>query len=219
MGKKKKRKKRRSNIAVVREKAEVYGVNVEVPKQRTLSPKEAGDVLGVTGEAIKQLIYKHQLPAARLSNRRWRVAADDLDTFIRKRQETERFKIIVAGKDLAALKQRQSALEELFHEVYLCQSKADALLKATCYGPSMIVIDMAKFRGGWTLAAKIRSLGTRRSAQIVMLAEREWTVNEVNRAMTLRIQACLSRKIDQETFKAEIKALLRQSKQGPKQQT
>src|SRR5690349_6791729 len=75
-----------------------YGV--AVPPQMdagSLSPNEVGEILGVTGEAVKQWIYHRRLPAVKLSNGYWRVQSTDLERFLQARQEVGKLKILVAA--------------------------------------------------------------------------------------------------------------------------
>lgn len=47
-----------------------------------LSPNEAGKKLGVTGEALKQHIYKGNLKAAKAKNGYWWIRESDLQAFL-----------------------------------------------------------------------------------------------------------------------------------------
>src|SRR5579864_2570815 len=82
-----------------------YGVSVPTQLEGgSLSPNEVGEILGVTGEAVKQWIYHRRLPAVKLSNGYWRVQSADLERFLQARQEVGKLKILVAaGADSLSL--------------------------------------------------------------------------------------------------------------------
>jgi len=59
--------------------------------QGCVSPNEAAKKLNITGEAIKQWIYRGRLPAAKANNGYWWIREKDLQEFIEKSKQ---------GKDL-----------------------------------------------------------------------------------------------------------------------
>lgn len=62
-----------------------------VHPQGCVSPNEAAKKLNITGEAIKQWIYRDRLPAAKANNGYWWIREKDLQEFIEKSKQ---------GKDL-----------------------------------------------------------------------------------------------------------------------
>jgi len=52
-----------------------------------ISPNEAAKKLNITGEAIKQWIYKGRLPAAKAENGYWWVRDNDIKKFISENQQ------------------------------------------------------------------------------------------------------------------------------------
>jgi len=56
-----------------------------------ISPNEAGKMLGITGEAVKQWIYRGKLKAAKAPNGYWWVREKDVKDFVSLAQ---------SGKDL-----------------------------------------------------------------------------------------------------------------------
>jgi CheY-like chemotaxis protein len=207
--KKKKKKRKPRGGKVVAEVAEAYGINVEQdPKDRTLSPNEAGKVLGVTGEAVKQWIYARKLPAVKMSNGYWRVRVGDLEGFIRKRQEVSQRCVLLAGIDGASLKRRSQQLESLGHQVLVAEGLADALLKALDHYPSLFVIDISNWADGWVLADRVRSSRNIRTTHIMFMSSETLKEDQINKALELGVQGCLSDKIEEDSLRREVQKLL-----------
>ena len=91
-------RKRRMQPMVVGEEAARYGIRAPSslpPSERYLSPNEAGRILNVTGEAVKQWVYHRRLPATKLSNGYWKIKVQDLEDFIKARRNLGQKKIMV----------------------------------------------------------------------------------------------------------------------------
>jgi excisionase family DNA binding protein len=212
--KKKGRKKRKPHGGkVVAEVAEAYGIRVDTrPEDRALSPIEAGRVLGVASEAVKQWIYKRRLPAIKLSNGHWRIAVTDLESFIKKQQQVTKRKILLAGGNLGTLENRAKELEDAGNDVLIAQGLADALLKALDHYPVLYVIDLTNWNEGWALAERIRSSRNIRNSHILFLTKGNLKDSEIGRALDLRIQGCLNCDIKAKVLKQEVEKLLNQPK-------
>lgn len=212
--KKKKRKKRKPHGGrVVAEVAEQYGIKVDTkPEDRALSPIEAGKVLGVASEAVKQWIYKRRLPAIKLSNGHWRISVTDLENFIKKQQQVTKRKILLAGGNLASLESRAKELEDAGNDVLVAQGLADALLKALDHYPVLYIIDLTSWAEGWTLAERIRSSRNIRNSHVLFLTKGALKDDEIGRALDLKIQGCLGCDIKAKVLKQEVEKLLNQPK-------
>jgi CheY-like chemotaxis protein len=206
---KKKKKRKPRGGKVVAEVAEAYGIDVnQDPRDRTLSPNEAGKVLGVTGEAVKQWIYARKLPAVKLSNGYWRVRVGDLESFIRKRQEVSQRCVLLAGADGSRLKKRSEQLAPLGHQVLVAEGLADALLKALDHYPSLFVIDISGWEDGWTLAQRIRDSRNIRTTHILFLSSATLKEEEINKALELGVQGCLAEDTEADSIRREVQKLL-----------
>ncbi len=211
--KKSKKKRKPRGGRVVAEVAEAYGIKVsQDPRDRTLSPNEAGSVLGVTGEAVKQWIYHRRLPAVKLSNGYWRITVRDLEEFIKNRQEISKRTILLVGTDAQHLQARAKDLEQTQHEVLIANGLADALLKALDFFPSLFIIDLTGFEDGWQLAERIRSSRNIRNTGILFISKTTLKDDKINRALELSIQGCLTRDISGKGIRQEVDKLLSFSK-------
>src|ERR1019366_10683000 len=95
---KRKRGRPRGMQQVVSEQAELYGINVPVltdTGERFLSPNDIGKILNVTGEAVKQWIYRRKLPAVKLANGYWKVKVAAFEGFLKARTEIGRRHILI----------------------------------------------------------------------------------------------------------------------------
>src|SRR5436190_21499997 len=87
---KRKRGRPRGAQDVVPAQAELYGISVPVltdKGERFLSPNDIGKILNVTGEAVKQWIYRRKLPAVKLANGYRKVKVSEFEAFLKARTE------------------------------------------------------------------------------------------------------------------------------------
>src|SRR5882724_8786480 len=95
---KRKRGRPRGHQEVVSEQAAAYGISVPVLTdngERFLSPNDIGRILNVTGEAVKQWIYRRKLPAVKLANGYWKVKVTDFESFLKARTEVGRRHVLI----------------------------------------------------------------------------------------------------------------------------
>lgn len=136
------RKQRRyTDPLVIVEQAKAYGVippDIE-SAERWLSPNDAAKVLNITGEAIKQWIYKRKLPAVKLANGYWKINVKNFETFLAQR--------LVVTKPSIAIRDFQETpsgiqeiVSELDYRVVSGDNDIDFLLKAAQQHPSLLLI-------------------------------------------------------------------------------
>jgi len=136
--------KRRMQPLMVAEEAVQYGIRAPKelpPGDRFITPNEAGRILNVTGEAVKQWIYHRRLPANKLSNGYWKIRVRDLEDFITARQNMGKKKIMIV--DAAGSKDIANAVEKMGHQAIVAQNKADALLKAADLYPAVFIVNVS----------------------------------------------------------------------------
>jgi CheY-like chemotaxis protein len=205
----KKRVKKEWTGHVAQELASSYGIAVpEQQGEKTLSPNQIGNMLGITGEAVKQWIYNRRLPAVKLSNGYWRVRVNDLERFIAERQTGGKRKIIVAGSDAQALAAVSSTLEALGDEPVIANNMFDATLKCHNLSPALIVIDVSTWPDGWTLAQRIRATQPLRNIPILFVTSEQLKPAQLDQAIALEIKGCIGKPIDAAILSREVNRVL-----------
>src|SRR5947208_9983168 len=140
---KRKRGRPRGTQEVVSEQAAAYGISLPVltdTGERFLSPNDIGNILNVTGEAVKQWIYRRKLPAVKLANGYWKVKVTDFESFLKARTEIGRRHILITDGGNTGTKEILEAVEALGHQSVLAHNYPDALLKALDHFPALFVI-------------------------------------------------------------------------------
>ena len=185
-----------------------YGVAVPAQLDAgSLSPNEVGEILGVTGEAVKQWIYHRRLPAVKLSNGYWRVQSADLERFLQARQEVGKLKILVAaGED--ALPLVTEAINEIGHSAVVANGLADAVLKANDLRPNLLIIDITGWKDAWKLCDVIRTSATTKHAAILLMANRALADDEISRVLDLGAKGCLQLPVDKAVFAREVSGII-----------
>jgi len=185
-----------------------YGVSVPAQLDAgSLSPNEVGEILGVTGEAVKQWIYHRRLPAVKLSNGYWRVQSADLERFLQARQEVGKLKILIAaGEDSPPLV--TEAITEIGHSAVVANGLADAVLKANDLRPNLLIIDITGWKDAWKLCEVIRTSATTKHAAILLLSNRALTDDEISRVLDLGAKGCLQLPVDKEVFAKEVSGII-----------
>ena len=199
----KRRKKTSYHLQVNPEEAARYGMKPVANETRTLSPNEAGRLLGMTGEAVKQWIYRRQLPAVKLPNGFWRVKVDDLERFLKHRAASERRNLLafgLEGKQGAGLKE---AIEDKGHALHHANVYADALLKAADIVPALFLINVSK-PDGWKLLEKVRKSSRSRIQPVLLFASHQLSESDTERAVNLQAQCCLPLPVDSGRLAQEI---------------
>src|SRR6266478_8893840 len=140
---KRKRGRPRGTQEVVSEQAAAYGITVPVltdTGERFLSPNDIGKILNVTGEAVKQWIYRRKLPAVKLANGYWKVKVSDFEAFLKARTEVGRRHVLITDGANGGVQEVLDAVEALGHHAVLANNYPDALLKSLDHFPALFVI-------------------------------------------------------------------------------
>jgi len=197
---------------VVAKEAAQYGIRVPAETsagEKFISPNEAGRILDVTGEAVKQWIYNRRLVATKLSNGYWKIKVSDLEEFIKARRDLGQKKIMIIDTPGAATNGIASAIEKLGHTVVLAHAQADALLKAADLYPSLFVANVSmKDLDVWKLLERIRNTRNIRNAPLLLIADHDLKPEESEVALGLGAQAFLCRPFKPQTLTDELETIL-----------
>ncbi|MCZ7648715.1 MAG: helix-turn-helix domain-containing protein [Planctomycetota bacterium] len=180
---------------IVAEEAAHYGIRAPAalpPSDRYLSPNEAGRILNVTGEAVKQWIYHRRLPATKLSNGYWKIKVADLENFIRARQNLGQKRIMVIDNDEANIKELVGAIERLGHDPIVAHNASDALLKASDLYPSLFIVNVtASIFEPWKLLDKVRKTRNIKNVPMLIVSSQDLQDADSDRALELGAQGFL----------------------------
>jgi CheY-like chemotaxis protein len=205
-------RKRRMEPMVVAEEAAQYGIRAPSslpPSERYLSPNEAGRILNVTGEAVKQWIYHRRLPATKLSNGYWKIKVQDLEDFIKARRNLGQKKIMVIDNSGPGISEVVSAIEKLGHQAVVAHNAADALLKAADLYPSLFVVNVSLTHlDAWKLLQRVRKTRNIRNAPILIVADHDLKEAEGEMALDLGAQGFLRRPFKTQTLVEELEKIL-----------
>ena len=174
-------------------------------KERLISPNQAGKILNVTGEAVKQWIYARKLPAVKLANGYWKIKVGDLERFIKSRHSvSKRILFVSENAELPGMLNGDKGAEGFFSS-----NIADALVQAKEIMPSLFVIDISGALDGWRLARRIRSSGHIRNAPIAFVSKKELTEKEEDEALRLGLQKIFLLPIGRDAHKDLLKVMER----------
>jgi CheY-like chemotaxis protein len=204
--------RRRMEPIVVAEEAAQYGIKPPAsrpPSERFISPNEAGRILNVTGEAVKQWIYRRRLPATKLSNGYWKIKVGDLEDFIRARQSYSQKRLLLVGLAQSDAAELGKAVGVLGHQAVVAHNREDALLKAQDLFPSLFILNAtAKDLDTWKLLERIRRSRNIKNAPVLLLADHDLKDAESDRALHLGVQGLIKRPFKIETLVDEIRKVL-----------
>ena len=210
-GRKAKGKRGPRGVSIVAEQAALYGIKAPAklpPSEQYISPNQAGRILSVTGEAVKQWIYHRRLPATKLSNGYWKVRVGDLEEYIRARQDLSNKRILLidnAGSDVQELSQ---AVEKMGHVPVIAHNSADALLKASDLYPSLFIVNVSMSGDPWKLLQKIRQTRNIKTIPILIVSDHDLKEGESDQAIDLGAQGFMKRPFKAQTMQDEIKKIL-----------
>ena len=186
--------------------AREYGVRLPQETETTVSPNEAGDVLGITGEAVKRWIYTRKLPAAKLMNGYWRVKVSDIAGLVEGKRNMPERPILIFAPD-SGISSAHPIVQT--HEVIFALNPIDALMKARSQPPRLCLIQTSA--DGWEFVQKLRRERATASVPILFLHDTSAPF-DVDRALSLRIQGCLPLPVSETLLMAEIQAVLLESR-------
>lgn len=180
-----------------------------VQRQRdpsALSPNEAGELLGITGEAVKQWIYQGLLKATKLPNGYWRIAPEDLKAFLEARQNlTAVLHIAGSGPPVARI---SSMAEDLGYKAEAIGNLGVALKAMREVPAKALVVDPSFFGDGLGLIRKIRKTTRYGSPRILLLCPAPPSERETEEMVRLGVGGCLVGAVTDEVLLAEVKTLL-----------
>lgn len=212
---KRKRGRPRGQQEVVPEQAKIYGINAPVlsPEQdKFLSPNDIGLILNVTGEAVKQWIYRRKLPAVKLANGYWKVKKSDFEDFLKARTEVGKRHILIAGMKSDEVGKITQVLEELGLQPVLSHNYPDAMLKALDHFPALFIIGVsANDNGSWAFAQNVRGNKSLRSFPILFIAKSEISEADTAKAVEIGAQGILTQPVDSILLKSEISRILQRT--------
>lgn len=172
--------------------------------QGSLSPNEAGKILNVTGEAVKQWIYKGQLPAVKLPNGYYRIKHDDLAKFLEARQTAAQM-LTLAGSDQGMQGILGAVAKEANLAFTVVSETTTALKQFKAQAPNLLVVDIDGFKDGWKLIRKVRSSPRFGSPKVLLLSRKGLTDKETAEAVRLGVSGCLE---GPEALAPEVRRLL-----------
>jgi excisionase family DNA binding protein len=205
------RPKVRFEIHIVAEEARKYGLRVPEPvplRERFLSPNQAARILNVTGEAVKQWIYRRRLPATKLSNGYWQVRARDLEAYIHARLSPVAKRILILCEEDRGAQTVTSAIKKLGHTPVLCHNSNDLLIKAADVHPALVIADLVSAGNGvWSLLTKLRRSSYGRGLGVLLIANRKPRDFKEDEALGLRLQGCLQWPFSVQDVEREVAAI------------
>lgn len=200
--------RRRRQPGVVAEVAAAYGVTVPAEAAvPALSPNQIGEIMGVTGDVVKNWIYKRQLPTVKLANGFWKVRKTDLERFIRARAHGAKRRIVIVGPDAETLRPLCEATNTEAYEVVATSQLADALLKTQDLHPALLIADISGWADGWALLEKVHTLKAGRSLPVLLIAGAMQAV-DTEKAMQLGVKSCLTKPVSADTLRCEIDRIM-----------
>jgi excisionase family DNA binding protein len=176
--------------------------------EKTISPNEAAEVLGITGEAVKQWVYHGRLPAVKLHNGYWRIKVSDLSNFIAKRLSPPKHRVLISESDSVTQENALKVISETGHDGLIGNSTLDTILKVRNERPSVVILDLTH-ANGWNLIRKLERDTARRTLIIVSGKE---SSEQTEIILNSEASAVLNKPIDLGALKRELLRLTGQSK-------
>lgn len=212
---KRKRGRPKGSHLIVSEQAAAYRIMVPSPTEtieRFLSPNDIGKILNITGEAVKQWIYRRKLPAVKLANGYWKVKVTDFEGFLKARTEIGRRHVLITDGGGSGTTEIITALEALGLAGVVAHNYADALLKALDQIPALFVICTSSNDDNcWKFAERIRSIKALRSFPILLIAGDSISALETEKAIECYAQGILTRPLNVEVLMREIERILQRN--------
>lgn len=194
------------------EQAAAYGVSLpeeNFSNGRFISPNDVGKILNVTGEAVKQWIYRRKLPAVKLANGYWKIKVADFEAFVKARIEVGKLQIIITDGLNSDCSEVLDAIKHLDHQFILAHNYSDALLKALDHIPALFIVCIHLGDPEcWKFTEKIRSHKLLRRIPILFIAGQKISDDDIERAVNFNAQGILTRPLNVETIKNEISRIL-----------
>ncbi|MBI3829806.1 MAG: response regulator [Planctomycetes bacterium] len=194
------------------EQAAMYGIRAPAklpPSEQYISPNDAGRILSVTGEAVKQWIYHRRLPATKMSNGYWKIRVGDLEEFIQARQDLGHKRILIIDASGGPVTELSNTVEKMGHLPVVAHNAADALLKASDQYPALFIVNVSMTQvDAWKLMEKIRHTRNIKTIPILIVSDHDLKDAESDRALALGAQGFLKRPLKAQTAVDEIGRIL-----------
>ena len=201
------RRRRRAQIGIVAEVAAAYGVKLPTEQmEQSLTPNQIGEIMGVSGEAVKQWIYHRRLPAVKLANGYWQVRKTDLERFLQARFNGVKRRIMAVGLDSETRQAFDQAVDSSKYESLATDLMADAMLKLNDLQPAMIVVD-ASWKHTWELIERMRASKALRGIPVLLL-ETAAGASDIERAAQLDIKGCLTKPLSAPALAQQIASIM-----------
>jgi excisionase family DNA binding protein len=177
-------------------------LDVSLPDEteRSISPNEAADMLGITGEAVKQWIYQGRLPAVRLGNGYWRIKVSDLSQFLNKKLGSPQHNVLITPCDKLTLDAIVKTVEGIGQTALVANSAIDAQLKFKNESPSVLILDLSH-ASGWTMLENVSSLTLR---GLLLVTESAFTDEQFQRITKSPAKAVLQKPLDEAVLQREL---------------
>ncbi|MEI6231962.1 MAG: helix-turn-helix domain-containing protein [Planctomycetota bacterium] len=213
--KRKRGRPREAHRDVVSEQAAAYGITLPLlteKDERFLSPNDIGTILNVTGEAVKQWIYRRKLPAIKLANGYWKIKVTDFESFLKTRTEIGRRHVLITDGGHVGTAEICKAIEALGHQPVIANNYSDALLKALDQFPAMFIICIAPNDSEcWKFAERIRGNKSLRNFPILFIGGNEISDADTDRAVSFYAQGILARPLNVESLTKEIEQIIQRT--------
>jgi len=205
------RSRHRGLPLVAEKEAAAYGISVPVGEDgdRFLSPNDVAKVMNVTGEAVKQWIYRGKLPAIRLTNGYWKVRVTDLEAFLKARKEIGKKSVLITDGSNSGVCELVAAVAALNLKPIVAHNYSDALLKALDHFPALFVICISQNDPGcWKFAATLRTHKLLRSFPLLFIAGETISDAETEDVLKLKAKGLLMRPLVVDVVRDEIERIL-----------
>lgn len=155
------------------------------PGERFISPNQAGRILNITGEAVKQWIYHRRLPAVKLSNGYWKIRVRDLEQYIDNRNDAVKKVLLLADEHHE--KMLCKVLDSLDCTKVVAANTTDALLKAADVSPDLLIVCL-NVPNAWEFLHKIKKSRHVHTRPVLLVADKQLSDKEQETALTMGIQ-------------------------------
>lgn len=200
-------RKARTKFKIRADLARQLDISLPDEKDRTVSPNEAAEMLGITGEAIKQWVYHGRLPAVKLGNGYWRIRVSDLSQFLKKRLGSPKHSVLISPCDKPTLDSIVTVVDALGQTALVAYSDIDAQLKLRNESPSVLILDLSH-HSGWAMFDKITPNVLR---GLLLITNSALTDAQTRQIIQSSAKAVLQKPIDVIVLKRELLRVFGQS--------
>lgn len=194
------------------EQATEYGVRLPANPsndERILSPNQVAKIMSVTGEAVKQWIFRQKLPAVKHTNGYWKIKVSDFEAFLKARATLRKRRVLVTDSNNGQMHDVVEVVKQLGFEAIITRNDTDALLKSIDQYPALFIINIRnKETNPWRLADKIRATRSIRKTPILLITADDLTDTDVARAIEISAASFLKLPAEKDVLMAEISRVL-----------